>query len=80
MFVAGNEKLRHMIQVTLSDLQVCDDGILIQLSQFWTLSIVLSYLKHDVSDNGFCFHLEVEPTQVGPIEIDSLFFLLDPPE
>jgi hypothetical protein len=26
-----------------------------------------SYLKHNVSENGFCLRLQVEPTQLGPI-------------
>jgi hypothetical protein len=30
------------------------------------------YLKHDVSETGFCFSLQVEPTQVGTIEKSSL--------
>jgi hypothetical protein len=45
------------------------------------------YLKHDVSEMHFVFHLRVEPTQVGAIENVSLYqsegsgdqlFLLDP--
>jgi hypothetical protein len=42
---------------------------------FWKLSIVISlfttpscfYLKHNVSETGFCLHLRVRPTQLGPI-------------
>jgi hypothetical protein len=30
------------------------------------------YLKHDVSETGFCLRLQVEITQVGPIERASL--------
>jgi hypothetical protein len=30
------------------------------------------YLKHDVSETGFCFRLQVEPTQMGPIGRASL--------
>jgi hypothetical protein len=37
----------------------------------WKLSVV--YLKHDVSDTGFCLLLQVEPTQLGPIDRASLF-------
>jgi hypothetical protein len=34
---------------------------------FWTLSIVLFfYLKHKVSETGFCLRLQVVPTQLGP--------------
>jgi hypothetical protein len=34
------------IKLILKDLKVCDDGTLIQILYFWTLSIVLLYLKH----------------------------------
>jgi hypothetical protein len=30
------------------------------------------YLKYDVSVTGFCLHLQVEPTQLGPIDRASL--------
>jgi hypothetical protein len=30
------------------------------------------YLKHDVSETGFCLHLRVELTQLGPIDTASL--------
>jgi hypothetical protein len=30
------------------------------------------YLKHDISDTGFCLHLQVEPTQLRPIYRTSL--------
>jgi hypothetical protein len=45
------------------DLKICDDGTLVQILYFWTLSIVLSlskkshhvyFSKHNVSDTGFC--------------------------
>jgi hypothetical protein len=26
------------------------------------------YLKHNVSETGFCLHLHVEPTQLGPVD------------
>jgi hypothetical protein len=29
------------------------------------------YLKHKVSETGFCLRLQVEPTQLGPIERGS---------
>jgi hypothetical protein len=33
-----------------------------------------SYLKkRDVSETGFCFRLQVEPIQMGPVERLSLF-------
>jgi hypothetical protein len=32
------------------------------------LSTNLRHLKHDVSENGFCLHLQVETTHVNPIE------------
>jgi hypothetical protein len=28
------------------------------------------YLKHDVSETGFCLRLQVEPSQLGPIKWD----------
>jgi hypothetical protein len=50
-------------------LTVCDDGILIQLLCFWTLSIALPLFKtNSVSETGFCLRLQVEPTQLGPID------------
>jgi hypothetical protein len=30
-------------------------------------------LKHYVSETGFCLHLQVEPTQVGPVDRASLY-------
>jgi hypothetical protein len=42
------------------------------MPQFWTLSWRVSYLKHDVLVAGFCLCLQVEPTQVVPIEKASL--------
>jgi hypothetical protein len=29
-------------------------------------------LKHDVSETGFCFRFQVEPSQMGPIDIVSV--------
>jgi hypothetical protein len=26
----------------------------------------VSYLKHDISETGFCLRLQVQPTQLGP--------------
>jgi hypothetical protein len=31
------------------------------------------YLKHDVSETGFCLRLPVEPTQLDPVQVASLF-------
>jgi hypothetical protein len=48
----------------------------VQILCCWTLSIVLSlskntvlyiFLKHNVSETGFCLHLQVKPTQLGPM-------------
>jgi hypothetical protein len=56
------------------DLKVCDDSTLVQILRFWTLSIVLclskassclSFLKHSVSDKGFCIRLRVIPQSRG---------------
>jgi hypothetical protein len=50
-------------------LKACDDGILIQLLWYWRLSIILFLFKtHYISETGFCLLLQVEPTQLGPIE------------
>jgi hypothetical protein len=32
------------------------------------------YLKHDVSEAGFCLRFQVEPTQFGPLDSASLSF------
>jgi hypothetical protein len=58
------------------DLNVCDDGTLVQILCFWTLSIVLSssknrpvnFSKQNVSETGFSLRLQVKPTQFGPID------------
>jgi hypothetical protein len=39
-----------------------------QVLCFWTLSIVLFLFKTYVSDTGFCIHLQIEPTRLGPID------------
>jgi hypothetical protein len=56
--------------------KVSDDGTLIQILYFWTLSIVLFYIKYrpvyiskyNDSDTGSCLRLQVKPTQLGPID------------
>jgi hypothetical protein len=51
------------------DIKVCGEGILIQILCFGTLSTVLFLFKtHNVSETGFCLHLQVKPTQLGPID------------
>jgi hypothetical protein len=60
------------------DLKVCDNGILIHNSIlcFRILSIALYlsrtpscfYFKQNVSETGFCLHLQVKATQLGPID------------
>jgi hypothetical protein len=55
-------------------LKVCDGGTLIQILCFWTLFIVLFYLKHrpvfiikhNVLVTGFCLRLQVKPSQLDP--------------
>jgi hypothetical protein len=42
-----------------------------QLLCFWILSIVLFYLKYNISETVFCLRLQVEPTQLGPIDTAS---------
>jgi hypothetical protein len=40
------------------------------------LDIVLFLFKvHKVSETGFCLRLQVEPTQLGPIDRPSPYFL-----
>jgi hypothetical protein len=61
---------------SLSDLKIYEDGTLVQILRFWTLSIILSCLKcrpvslskHKVSETGFCLRLQVKPTQLAPID------------
>jgi hypothetical protein len=39
------------------------------------------YLKHNVSETGFCFSLQIEPTQLDPLDRASLCLarpILDP--
>jgi hypothetical protein len=72
----SNSYTRHSIY--RYDLKVCDDGTLVQILGFRTLSIALSYVKcrpvyfskHNVSETGFCFCLQVKLTQLGPIDIE----------
>jgi hypothetical protein len=33
-----------------------------------TILDIIFYFKHDVSETGFCLHLQVKPTQLGPID------------
>jgi hypothetical protein len=41
----------------------------LQLLCFWILSIFLFLFKtYNVSETGFCLHLQVEPTQLGPTD------------
>jgi hypothetical protein len=54
------------------DLRVCDDGELVHILCSWTLSIVSSLskilTKHNVSQIRFYLRLQVNPTQLGPID------------
>jgi hypothetical protein len=40
----------------------------VQLLCFWTLGIIMFLFKTHISETGFCLHLQVEPTQLGPIK------------
>jgi uncharacterized membrane protein YkgB len=43
--------------------------MLIQFLCFWTLSIILFLFKtHSIPETGFCLRLQVEPTQLGPVD------------
>jgi hypothetical protein len=45
-----------------------------KLLRFWTLSVVLLLFKtHNVSESGFCLRLQVEPTQLDPVDRDSRY-------
>jgi hypothetical protein len=37
-----------------------------------------SYLKYDFSETAFCLRLQVEPTQLGPVDIASLCLRTQP--
>jgi hypothetical protein len=60
----------------MQDLKVCDDGALVQILRFWTLSIGMSlsknrpvyFSKHNVLETEFCLCLQVKPTQLGPTD------------
>jgi hypothetical protein len=39
-----------------------------QVLCFWTLSIILFLFKSNISETGFCPHLQVKPTQLGPFD------------
>jgi hypothetical protein len=39
-----------------------------KLHQYYKLSFLARNIKHDVSENGFCLPLQVEVTQMDPIE------------
>jgi hypothetical protein len=46
---------------------------MVKITTTWILSTVLYFnLNHDVSETGFCLRLQVEPTQVGPIDRTNL--------
>jgi hypothetical protein len=50
-------------------LKACDDGLLVQVLCFCTLSMFLVLFKaYNVSVTGFCLRLQVESTQLGPID------------
>jgi hypothetical protein len=76
------DNLKSKLQSLLIRSKICDDGTLIKILRFWTLSIVLfSFnttscfcLKLNVSETGLCLHLQVKPAQLGPIErtIDNI--------
>jgi hypothetical protein len=59
------------------DLEVCDDGTLVQILRLCTLTIALSLFKmscpvyiskHNVSETGLCLRLQVKPTHLGQID------------
>jgi hypothetical protein len=42
--------------------------LLLHILCCWTYSSPCFYLKHNVSETRFCLRLQVEPTQLGPID------------
>jgi hypothetical protein len=55
--------------------------MLTELLCFWTLPIVLFLFKmtYNVSETGFCLRLQVELTQLGPIDRTSAYLLTPAP-
>jgi hypothetical protein len=68
----SSEVPRYVVYITFPLLSLMSDccsqqlapeqyqSVLVQMLCFWTLSIV--------SETGFCLRLQVEPTQLGPID------------
>jgi succinate-acetate transporter protein len=51
----------YLLTCTLSgDIQVLNTFIFLQLSNFWTLSIVLLLFKNDVLETGLCLRPQVK--------------------
>jgi hypothetical protein len=50
---------------------------IIKLLCLWTLSIVLLFKTHNVSETGFCLRLQMTPTQLGPIDRASPYLRSD---
>lgn len=48
--------------------KVCDHGISIQLQCFWTVSIILFYLEHNISETGFypCLQVKAHSDRASP--------------
>jgi hypothetical protein len=71
--VAGRQRSKVTVSLTRT---IADTFNLVQILCFWTLSIILSlskkrpvyFSKRNVSETGFCLHLQVKPTQSGPID------------
>jgi hypothetical protein len=71
------------------DLKVCDHGTLAQVyipghcpwSCFYLKhsSVYTRISKHNVSETGVCLRLQVKPTQLGPIDRASPYFLRQNP-
>jgi hypothetical protein len=50
-------------------IKIFDDGILIRLLCFWTLSAVAFLFEtYNVSETGFCLLLQVEDTKLGTLD------------
>jgi hypothetical protein len=57
-----NLSLSHFYQITVSKLYP-----IITITVLGIIHRPIFYLKHDISETEFCLCLQVEPTQLGPI-------------
>jgi hypothetical protein len=58
--------------LSLRAIEVMTLNIVITIAFLENIHRLVFYLKHDISETGFCLRLKVEPNQVGQIERASL--------